>query len=113
MNFADTSQRNAGDVIVTNRCRFNIMVKAATPVGTQSIGTLEVCASASINTSVHNPWPLFSCAWPGIPVDPKTKKEVNYNSLNFECLDNTPPQDNLGAQTKAGEQDIMTVPPPT
>lgn len=85
MQCADTSKRDSGDVVVTNTCAFKIAVKASTPVGTQSLGNLDPGSPSRIATSAHNPWRVFSCAWPGTPMDPATGKDVTFYTKEYEC----------------------------
>jgi hypothetical protein len=85
MQCADTSKRNSGDVIVTNTCAFKIMVEALTPEGTQLMKNLDPGESASIPTSALSPWKVFSCTWPGTPMDPVSGKNATYKIVEYEC----------------------------
>jgi hypothetical protein len=122
MQCADTSKRDAGDVVVTNTCDFKITVQASTPAGTQLAKTLDSGGSGSIAASAHNPWRVFACAWPGTPADPATGKEVIYATVKYECDVQTaspqaPPQPNDAlkadiARFYADAHPYMDEPPP-
>ena len=84
MQCADTSKRDAGDVLIVNTCNFKITVQASTPDGTQSMRSLDPGGSSSIAGSAHISWRVFACAWPGIPAD-EAGKEVTYATVKYEC----------------------------
>jgi hypothetical protein len=107
MQCADTSKRDSGDVVVTNTCAFKIIVEASTPGGTRSLGNLDPGGSDSIATSAHNPWRVFSCTWPGTPVDPAIGKGVTYNTVKYECdVQTASPQAEVSPSQ--GEDEIKT-----
>lgn len=85
MQCADTSKRDAGDVIVTNTCDFKITVQASTPGGTQLVKNLDPGGSGSVAASAHNPWRVFACTWPETPADQAAGKEVTYATVRYEC----------------------------
>src|ERR1700722_7128366 len=85
MQCADTSKRDAGDVVVTNICTFKITVQASTPEGTQLAKTLDAGGAGSVATSAHNPWRVFACIWPGTPANQSAGKELTYATVNYEC----------------------------
>jgi hypothetical protein len=85
MQCADTSKRDAGDVVVTNICSFKITVQASTPEGTQLVKTLDAGGSGSVAASAHSPWRVFACIWPGTPADQSAGKELTYATVNYEC----------------------------
>lgn len=85
MQCADTSKRDAGDVVVTNTCGFRITVQASTPEGTQLVKSLDSGGSGSIAASAHNPWRVFACTWPGTPADQAAGKEVTYATVQYAC----------------------------
>lgn len=85
MQCADTSKRDAGDVVVTSTCGFKITVQASTPEGTQLVKNLDPGGSGSIAASAHNPWRVFACTWPGTPADQSAAKEVTYATVKYEC----------------------------
>jgi hypothetical protein len=84
MQCADTSKRDAGDVVVTNTCAFKIIVEASTPGGTQSARALDPGGSSKIEASARNPWRVFACTWPGTPAD-QAEKEVTYATVKYAC----------------------------
>jgi hypothetical protein len=85
MQCADTSKRDAGDVIVTNTCDFRITIQASTPAGTQLIKNLDPGGSGSVAASSRDSWRVFACTWPGIPEDQAAGKEVTYATVKYEC----------------------------
>lgn len=84
MQCADTSKRDAGDVLVVNTCNFKITVQASTPEGTQPMRSLDPGGSSSIISSAHSAWRIFACASPGAPAD-ETGKEVTYATVKYAC----------------------------
>jgi len=84
MRCADTSKRDAEDVIVTNTCDFRITIQASTPAGTQLIKNLDPGGSSSVAASSRDWWRVLACTWPGISED-QAGKERTYATVKYEC----------------------------
>src|SRR5580700_1597499 len=84
MRCADTSKRDAEDVIVTNTCDFRITIQPSTPAGTQLIKNLDPGGSSSVAASSRDWWRVLACTWPGISED-QAGKERTYATVKYEC----------------------------
>jgi hypothetical protein len=107
MQCVNTSNRDSGDVLVTNLCNFKITFQASTAEGTQSVRNLDPGGSGSIAASAHNPWRVFACEWPGVPAD-ETGKEVTYITVKYQCpvqtaVQGTPQPSQAADEVKAEE----------